>query len=111
MAAVEKRSFGATGLVVSSLGFGAGHIGGAELDDQAAGRILGAALDFGITLFDTARGYGLSEERIGRHLGYRRDEIVIATKGGYGIEGIPDWTGACIAAGIDAALRRLSTDR
>lgn len=108
--AVLHRPFGATGLTVSVLGFGAGKIGDAALDDVAAGRLLNLAADLGVTLFDTARGYGLSEERIGRHLAHRRHELVLSTKVGYGIEGEADWTYACVAAGVDAALRRLRTD-
>src|SRR5580692_1349338 len=104
------RPFGNTGLTVSALGLGAGHIGGSELDDAAAAALLGAALDAGVTLIDTARSYGRSEARIGTFLAGRRDRVVIATKGGYGIEGVPDWTGPCIAAGVDAALATLRTD-
>ncbi len=106
-----ERSFGVTGLRVSALGLGAGQIGDASLDEAEVGRLLSSALDLGITLFDTARSYGLSEERIGRHLSSRRDQIVISTKGGYGIDGVADWTGEVIARGVEAALRRLRTDR
>jgi aryl-alcohol dehydrogenase-like predicted oxidoreductase len=74
-------------------------------------RFLNTTLDLGITLIDTARGYGLSEERIGRHLAQRRSEFVLSTKLGYGITGQTDWTGAAIEAGVDEALRRLATDR
>jgi aryl-alcohol dehydrogenase-like predicted oxidoreductase len=107
---VQTRPFGATGLVVSALGFGAGQVGGGDLTEDGAGRILNAALDLGVTLFDTARGYGASEERIGRHLAHRRRDFVLSTKGGYGVEGVPDWTGVAIARGIDEALARLRTD-
>ena len=105
------QDFGATGLRVSALGFGAGHVGGDALSEDQAGTLLNAALDRGVTFFDTARGYGLSEERIGRHLSHRRDDFVLATKGGYGVEGVEDWTPACITRGVDDALRRLRTDR
>jgi aryl-alcohol dehydrogenase-like predicted oxidoreductase len=107
---MEQRPLGATGLKVSALGFGAGHIGEAHLSEQDVARLLGGALDAGITLFDTARSDGLSEERLGRHLGSRRAQVVLSTKCGYGIEGHADWTGPCITAGIDAALERLRTD-
>jgi aryl-alcohol dehydrogenase-like predicted oxidoreductase len=63
-----------------------------------------------VTLIDTARSYGLSEQRIGRHLASRRGEYVLSTKCGYGIAGIQDWTGSCIEAGVDEALRLLRTD-
>jgi aryl-alcohol dehydrogenase-like predicted oxidoreductase len=92
------------------LGLGAGQLGDAALEDAEAGRLLNGAVDLGITLIDTARGYGLSEERIGRHLRHRRRELVLSTKVGYGIPGYEDWTGPCITAGVEAALARLGTD-
>jgi aryl-alcohol dehydrogenase-like predicted oxidoreductase len=110
---LPRRAFGATGLTVSALGLGAGRLGGDDLDDAGADAVLGAALDAGVTLIDAARSYGRAEERLGRFLadGRRRDGVVLATKGGYGIDGVPDWTGAVITAGVDAALGRLRTDR
>lgn len=107
---MDRRSLGRTGLAVSVLGFGAGSIGGGELDGSEAGRLLNGVVDLGINLVDTARGYGLSEERIGRHLAHRRREVVLSTKIGYGIPGVPDWSGECIRTGVDAALSRLRTD-
>lgn len=107
----NARRYGNTDLVVNPLGLGAAQIGDAALDDAAVGRMLHAAVDAGINLFDTAPSYGVSEARIGRHLASRRDAIVISTKLGYGVPGIPDWTGACITAGIEQALRLLRTDR
>lgn len=104
------RPFGETGLTVSALGFGAGHIGGPDQEEAAVGRLLNEVVDAGITLIDTARGYGLSEERIGRHLGHRRGEVVISTKVGYDIPGYDNWTGPIITAGVEAALRRMETD-
>lgn len=108
---MELRPFGRTGLTVPCLGFGAGHVGDPALDEAEVGRLLHGALDLGVTLFDTARSYGLSEERIGRHLAGRRDEVLLSTKIGYGIPGYDDWTGPVIAAGVEAALGRLRTDR
>lgn len=98
-------------LEVSRLGFGAGHIGDPAMAEEEVERLLLGVVDSGVTLVDTARGYGLSEERIGRHLARRRDEIVLSTKVGYGIPGYEDWTGPCVAAGVDEALRLLRTDR
>jgi aryl-alcohol dehydrogenase-like predicted oxidoreductase len=105
------RPFGTTGLTVSALGLGAGQVGTASLSEDAAAALLNGALDAGITLIDTAKGYGLSEERIGKHISHRRDLFVLSSKCGYGVPGVPDWTGPCITAGIDAALRVLRTDR
>jgi aryl-alcohol dehydrogenase-like predicted oxidoreductase len=107
---MERRRFGSTEIEVSVLGLGAGQIGDERLSDGDVGRMLNAAVDRGITFVDTARGYGASEERIGRHLGHRRGELVLSTKGGYGIAGTPDWTPEAVTRGIDEALGRLRTD-
>jgi aryl-alcohol dehydrogenase-like predicted oxidoreductase len=108
--AMRQRPFGRTGLSVPVLGFGAGHVGDPALSEEEVGRLLHGALDLGVTLFDTARSYGLSEERIGRHLSGCRQDFVLSTKVGYGIPGYDDWTGPVITAGVDAALGRLRTD-
>lgn len=108
---MQQREFGNTGLRVSALGLGAGQVGADSLDEAEAGRLLRRALDLGVTLIDTARGYGLSEERIGRHLAGRRDEFVLSSKGGYGVDGVPDWTPETIRRGVEQALARLRTDR
>jgi aryl-alcohol dehydrogenase-like predicted oxidoreductase len=108
---MDKRSFGNTGLSVPVLGFGAGHIGDPALSEEKVGRLLQGALDLGVTLIDTARSYGLSEERIGRHLAHQRDDFVLSTKVGYGVPRVADWTGPVITAGVEAALGRLRTDR
>jgi aryl-alcohol dehydrogenase-like predicted oxidoreductase len=107
---MRRRPFGSTGLEVPVLGFGAMQAGDPGLAEADAARLLNHALDLGLTLIDTARAYGLSEERIGRHLAGRRDEFVLSTKVGYGIGGIPDWTHDCVVAGVDAARDRLRTD-
>lgn len=107
---LPRRAYGNSGLRVSVLGLGAGQLGDPRQDDGEVARLLHAALDLGISLIDTARSYGLSEERIGRHLASRRAEFVLSTKLGYGMPGCPDWTGAAVIAGVDAALRRLATD-
>ena len=108
---METRAFGSTGLNVSSLGFGAGGIGSSAISESEADFLLNSILDAGIRLIDTARSYGLSEERIGRHLSHRRSDFVLSTKIGYGISGYQDWTSAIITAGVDHALRMLKTDR
>ncbi len=107
---MQQRPFGQTGILVSALGFGAGHIGAADMTEDHAGTLLNRAFDRGINIVDTAPGYGLSEERIGRHLSWRRKEMVISTKGGYGVGGVPDWTGECIVRGVEQALERMRTD-
>jgi aryl-alcohol dehydrogenase-like predicted oxidoreductase len=108
---MEQRPFGLTGLTVSALGLGAGQVGERDVTDREAATLLNAALDAGITLVDTARGYGTSEERIGRHLASRRDEFVLSTKGGYDIHGTQDWTPENLRGTVERALRLLRTDR
>jgi aryl-alcohol dehydrogenase-like predicted oxidoreductase len=107
----KSRAYGRTGLVVSAVGLGAGQLGDERLDEAGAAALLHAAVDAGITLIDTAPGYGASEHRIGRHLGARRGRVVLSTKLGYGVDGVADWTGPCITAGVEQALQRLRTDR
>jgi aryl-alcohol dehydrogenase-like predicted oxidoreductase len=86
------------------------HINDERVGEAEAERLLNGVLDAGVNLIDTARGYGLSEERIGRYLAYRRQDFLISTKVGYGIPGLPDWTHDCIVAGVNAALARLRCD-
>lgn len=107
---IPIREFGGAGLKVSVLGLGAGQIGDASLAETQVGNLLNAALDLGVILIDTAPSYGLSEERIGRHLKHRRNEYALSTKVGYGVPGEPDWTYDCVRRGIDLALGRLQTD-
>jgi aryl-alcohol dehydrogenase-like predicted oxidoreductase len=105
-----RRPFGNTGLTVPILGFGAGGIGEPSLSESDAGAFLNSVVDLGVGLIDSARSYGLSEERIGRHLGHRREELVLSTKVGYGVPGYEDWTAECVSAGVDLALSNLRTD-
>lgn len=108
-AAPERRAFGKTGLTVPALGFGAGVVGDPALPERRAETLLHSVLDLGIGLVDTARSYGLSEERIGRYLSRRRGEFVLSTKVGYGVPGHADWTASCVSAGVDLALSNLRT--
>ena len=81
------RPLGRTGLSVFPVGLGAGALGDPSLGEAEAERLLLGALDLGVNLIDTAPSYGLSEERIGRILGARRAQVVLSTKGGYGVPG------------------------
>ncbi len=101
---------GHTGLTVSALGFGAMHLNDERTTEAEASALLNHVLDIGITLIDTARGYGLSEARIGRHIAHRRREFVLSTKVGYGVDGVPDWTYDCVVQGVERALRLMKTD-
>lgn len=89
---VRYGKLGNTGLIVSKLGFGAGSLGVGEtlpglvknIDLNSAEAIVGKALDAGVTMFDTSNKYvsGQSEELLGKALGARRGEAVVATKCG-----------------------------
>lgn len=106
---MDFRNFGTTNLKVSALGFGAGEIGDFAVDDKTVEIILNSALDLGINLIDTARGYFASEERIGKFISHRRNEFVLSTKVGYGVEGEKDWSYNCILKGIEEALIKMKT--
>ena len=101
-------------LEVSVVGLGCNNFGG-RIDEAATKAVVDAALDAGITLFDTADIYGgtLSEEFLGRALAGKRDRALIATKFGGPID--DDRKGGASAAYIsracDDSLRRLGTDR
>ena len=106
---MQQRAIGP--LEVGVVGLGCNNFGG-RLDAAGTTAVVGAAVDHGITLFDTADVYGdgLSEEYLGAALGPRRDEVVIATK--FGME-MPDGSGASptwIATAVENSLRRLGTD-
>ena len=77
---MDYTPLGASGLVVSALGIGCNAFG-RRIDQDAATAVVAAALDQGITLFDTADSYGAgaSETMLGRALGAHRDEVVLAT--------------------------------
>jgi aryl-alcohol dehydrogenase-like predicted oxidoreductase len=108
---LERRRFGDTGLQVSAVGLGAGQIGERDVSEADAAAVLQGALDLGVTLIDTARSYGASEERIGRHLGHRRGEFVLSSKGGAGVEGAPDWSVDAVTRSIEDSLRRTRSER
>lgn len=108
---MKTRALGTSGIEVSIVGLGAGALGDLRMSDLDADTLIGTALEHGITMIDTARSYGASEDRLGRALEGRRDRVVLVTKGGYGVEGVGDWTPEVIRLGIEGALRRLRTDR
>jgi len=114
---MEFRQFGRTGLKVSAIGFGCWEIGGTygHVDEIQFHRAVHAAVDTGITCFDTAEAYGMgvSEEALARALAGRRNGVVIATKFGVGYEEMPnrrDSSRARVLASIDNSLKRLRTD-
>jgi len=100
-------------LEVSVVGLGCNNFGG-RLDEARTAAVVHEALDAGITFFDTADIYGgtKSEEYLGRALGARRDEVVLATKFGMAVD--DDHKGAkpdYVHRALDDSLRRLGTDR
>ena len=103
---METRRIGS--LTVSLVGVGCNNFGG-RIDEAATAKVVDAAFDAGINFFDTADVYGngLSEEFLGKALGGRRDEVVVATKFGAGSGAKPD----NVRSSCDASLRRLGTDR
>lgn len=108
---------GSSGLVVSSVGVGCNAFG-VRIDAQQVREVVDAAIDSGVTLFDTADvyGQGASEELLGAALGSRRADVVVATKFGMDMKGAngPDWGARAsrryIHKAVDASLRRLGTD-
>ncbi len=117
---MQKRILGKSGLEVSALGFGCMGIsfGYGPATSRAEGiAIIRAAVDGGVTLFDSAEAYGpfTNEELVGEALGPVRDQVVIATKFGFKFEagkqaGL-DSRPAHIREVADASLKRLGTDR
>jgi aryl-alcohol dehydrogenase-like predicted oxidoreductase len=114
---MRYRDFGATGLKVSEIGLGAWQLGNRAdwtdgPDEGESLAIVGAALDGGVTFFDTAPGYagGQSERLLGRALRGRRDEVVLCTKFGYDALGRRDFSPAALRGSIENSLRELSTD-
>jgi aryl-alcohol dehydrogenase-like predicted oxidoreductase len=107
---MQQRPYGNSGITLSALGFGAGLIGDAGMDENYAGYFINQIVDRGITFIDTARGYGCSEERVGRHLSWRRKDFILSTKVGYAVPGYQDWTYDCIVAGVRRAMQTMRTD-
>ena len=108
---MDTRTIGT--LTVSEVGLGCNNFG-MLIERKESDAVVGAALDAGITLFDTADMYGntKSEEYLGQALGARRDEIVLATKFGGPFEGHSGGaTPAYLRTSLEDSLRRLGTDR
>jgi uncharacterized protein len=78
MTTMKTIPLGKTGLKVSMVGFGGIPI--QQLSEHDAVAVVQGCLDLGITYFDTANGYSTSEERIGKAIAGRREQVVVATK-------------------------------
>ena len=118
---MRYRELGRTGLRVSELtlgtmtfGAGLGDVSG--VDQRGADELVARALDAGVNSFDTADVYsgGEAEELLGRALGSRRDEVLVATKAGIRSGEAPDEAGSGrvhLTRQLEGSLRRLGTDR
>ena len=126
---IQMRKLGASGILVSPLGFGCWAIGGpfkmfglpdgwGEVDDQESIRAIRRAIELGVNFFDTADAYGTghSEEVLGEAVRGIRDKVVLATKGGFVHDRAAkeltgeDTSPAYIRAALEASLKRLKTD-
>jgi aryl-alcohol dehydrogenase-like predicted oxidoreductase len=120
---MQKRKLGKSALEVSALGLGCMGMSfsyGAPKDKQEMIALIRAAVDRGVTFFDTAEVYGpfTNEDLLGEALEPVRDQVVIATKFGFNLnpDGSPGWQGVNsrpehIHQVVDASLKRLRTDR
>lgn len=112
---MEYRRLGNSGLQVSIAGLGCNNFG-MRIDAEQTRAVVGRALDEGITLLDTADiygGRGKSEEMLGKALGSRRHEVIVASKFGMAMGDGPYQKGGSrryIMAAVEASLRRLGTD-
>ncbi|MFT4215744.1 MAG: aldo/keto reductase [Micropruina sp.] len=112
---MRYRAVGDSGLMVSVVGVGCNAFG-ARIDYDQTKAVVDTALDAGITLFDTADSYadGVSEEFLGRALGARREDVIVATKFGMG-DHHAEHFGAhggrrYVRKAVEASLRRIGTD-
>ncbi len=108
---MELVTLGDSGLTASRVGLGCNNFGG-RIDLDATRAVVDAALDVGVTFFDTAEVYGNggdSERFLGEILDGRRDQVVLATKFGWGSEA-GDGAADTIRAAIEGSLERLHTD-
>ena len=122
MADLQYRPLGRSGLIVSTIGLGCNNFGRPKTrteTQEGTDAVIHAAIDAGVTLFDTADTYGgagLSETLMGNSLRGRRDAVIIATKFGHDMRGTngPDWgarnSRRYVRRAIESSLRRLQTE-
>ena len=111
---MEFRQLGHSGLSVSEIGLGCNNFGG-RVDQSRTKRVVDAAMDHGITLFDTADVYGGSNSEVflGKALGSKRSDVIIATKFGMAMGQDALSRGGSrryIMKAVEASLDRLGTD-
>jgi len=111
---MKTRKLGSSGIEVSAVGLGCNNFG--VLDLESSRKVVGRALDLGVTLLDTADIYGNrggSETQLGEILGPRRKDIVLATKFGMAMDDDASKARASrsyIMDAVEASLKRLKTD-
>jgi aryl-alcohol dehydrogenase-like predicted oxidoreductase len=114
------RNLGASGLEVSTIGLGCmglSHAYGLDIAEQDGIDLIGAAVDLGVTFFDTAQVYGpfVNEELVGKALAPVREQVVIATKFGFSFDGSRstglDSRPEHIRSTVEDSLRRLNVER
>jgi aryl-alcohol dehydrogenase-like predicted oxidoreductase len=114
---ISHRKLGSSQITVPVVGIGCNAFG-TRMDAGQVQAVVDAAIEHGATFFDTADTYGLgdSEELLGRALGSRRDDVVIATKFGMDMKGKSGddrgrrGSAAYIRTSVEASLRRLDTE-
>jgi aryl-alcohol dehydrogenase-like predicted oxidoreductase len=111
---MKTRALGPSGLQVSEVGLGCNNFGG-RLDEAGTRAVVDAALEAGINFFDTADSYGErggSETLLGKILGARRKDVILATKFGSPMHdgARRDGSRRYIMQAVEASLARLGTD-
>ena len=116
---MEYKRLGSTNLEISRIGFGCWAIGGhgyGNVDDSESIKAIQKALDMGVNFFDTANvyGFGHSEEILGKALGGKRNEVIVATKFGVNWDEdgktFKDCSAKRIIEALDDSLQRLKID-
>ncbi|AWB92624.1 aldo/keto reductase [Aeromicrobium chenweiae] len=114
---LSSRTLGSSDISVPAVGIGCNAFG-TRIDSERTTAVVAAALDHGVTFFDTADTYGRgeSETLLGAALAGRRDEVVLATKFGMDMGGVNGddggrrGTASYVRTAVEASLRRLGTD-
>ncbi|WP_294565598.1 aldo/keto reductase, partial [uncultured Arthrobacter sp.] len=120
---MEYRTLGRSGLMVPALSLGTGTFGGGgaffkawgQTDVAEATRLIDICLEAGLNMFDSANAYsmGAAEEILGQAVKGRRDQVLISTKGTFGMGPGPNDQGSSryhLIRAVDDSLRRLGTD-
>jgi aryl-alcohol dehydrogenase-like predicted oxidoreductase len=111
---MDYKNLGKSGLKVSRICLGTNNFGG-QISEEASIAIVNKAIDCGINVIDTANVYtgGKSEEIIGKAVKGRRDQVIIATKVGFGVGQAPNQTGLSrkyVLSQVEHSLKSLQTD-